>query len=685
MEFSSWKYFSQRQGSASTLTNLLRNITATATATATSNISQEDADLDASILANETAKTDANTQASLVNIATDYTFYVTNLNDSGNGSLRESMRLSNKLKGPQAFIFFSVAGKIILESPLPKMINTINIIGTSAPGWNKSFPPVVAIDFNGNAGLEIVSNCIKCEISGLELLNASSSGISIFGKNNSVCDCYIHDNAENGIVIGFSSQGNDIGKLKFNAKTGDKLPSNVINNNAQCGIVMDFASNNAINNNFIGLDYTGTVANPNGAYGIYILNRSSNNTLGSPAYTNPVTGEENDPTGDKGTVDPVFVIPPYGNVISGNGSHGIVIQDSTNITVLGNFVGTDCAGIRAVSNGGSGAFISNSSYIDIMGCSINDNPFVYYNIFSGNKGDGIEISDAQNVTIQGNFVGIASNNAIMIPNSLNGIRVGRSTNYTLIGGIIPLGNVISGNTKNGIYVTSTANNFETYNTFGGLFAFGGAAPNGKNGMMIDINVTNVTVGQAADERTNVFSGNKENGIKIMGSSNNIKITAILAGLSTNGKFPLPNGENGIFIGENSSKVTIGNEIDSIVFKSVISGNKKAGIYIDDNSTQNTITNITIGLDINDTEEFGPVGNGGDGILINADGNIVTKIKRPNVIAGNGGHGIRVLGINNIITQNYVGVNQIGDVYENALQPEILGNSETNTISDNILP
>ena len=33
---------------------------------------------------------------------------------------------------------------------------------------------------------------------------------------------------------------------------------------------------------------------------------------------NPATGQANDPTGNKGTVTPVFVVPPLGNLISGN-------------------------------------------------------------------------------------------------------------------------------------------------------------------------------------------------------------------------------------------------------------------------------------------------------------------------------------------------------------------------------
>ncbi len=42
----------------------------------------------------------------------------------------------------------------------------------------------------------------------------------------------------------------------------------------------------------------------------------------------------------------------------------------------------------------------------------------------------------------------------------------------------------AGNGWNGIEVKGTASGFTTFNTFGGLFAFGGAAPNGRDGLLI---------------------------------------------------------------------------------------------------------------------------------------------------------------------------------------------------------
>lgn len=63
------------------------------------------------------------------------TFSVVNLQDSGNGSLRQAILDANSHDGTQ-IIKFSVAGTIQLTSqPLPDISSTVNIDGTTAPGF----------------------------------------------------------------------------------------------------------------------------------------------------------------------------------------------------------------------------------------------------------------------------------------------------------------------------------------------------------------------------------------------------------------------------------------------------------------------------------------------------------------------------------------------------------------------
>src|SRR5262249_20120595 len=77
-----------------------------------------------------------------------------------------------------------------------------------------------------------------------------------------------------------------------------------------------------IQGNYIGIDATGTKALGN-AVGMAL--NGPNMMVGGPE-------------------------PGAGNVISGNMVYGILIQNSTGITVQGNFIGTDATGTTAVGN-----------------------------------------------------------------------------------------------------------------------------------------------------------------------------------------------------------------------------------------------------------------------------------------------------------------------------------------------
>ena len=84
-------FFGSERATELALTNLNKIVTGSGSATATSTISQENADSLASKEAKLVAKVAAETEASLVNIAQDYIFDVSNLNDSGIGSFRNAL------------------------------------------------------------------------------------------------------------------------------------------------------------------------------------------------------------------------------------------------------------------------------------------------------------------------------------------------------------------------------------------------------------------------------------------------------------------------------------------------------------------------------------------------------------------------------------------------------------------
>ena len=102
-----------------------------------------------------------------------------------------------------------------------------------------------------------------------------------------------------------------------------------------------------------------------------------------------------------------------------------------------------------------------------MGCKFVNNPFVYYNVVSGNRRNGLRVTNSDNVTVQGNFFGVGANNTTIVKNRLDGILVDGGSENTQVGGVIPLGNVSAGNGLNGIAVLGKARGFVTFNTFGG--------------------------------------------------------------------------------------------------------------------------------------------------------------------------------------------------------------------------
>jgi hypothetical protein len=94
---------------------------------------------------------------------------------------------------------------------------------------------------------------------------------------------------------------------------------------------------NRVENCFIGLDPDGT-ANPNSGAGVNV----------------------NDPVAD-------FVggVVAAGNVISGNGSHGVVVNGSGYAWVSGNFIGTDPGGTAPRPNGGHGVAVNSAGFLEV--------------------------------------------------------------------------------------------------------------------------------------------------------------------------------------------------------------------------------------------------------------------------------------------------------------------------------
>jgi len=125
------------------------------------------------------------------------TFTVTNLHNSGAGSLREAIIESNGQPGANT-IDFDIAGTIrIGRTSLPAITNTVTIDGSSAPTFAGS--PVVTVSFQGSKGLNFAGGADGSILKSLSLVRAGNSGVTLNASHVTV-------------------QGNDIGLLA-NGKT----------------------------------------------------------------------------------------------------------------------------------------------------------------------------------------------------------------------------------------------------------------------------------------------------------------------------------------------------------------------------------------------------------------------------------------------------------------------------------
>jgi hypothetical protein len=584
--------------------------------------------------------------------------------DSGPGSLRAAIQVADAAPpGTATVIRFAITGTITLRSALPAVTRPVTIDGTSAPGYRAGRAPLVAVNASGHPGLRFAAGSARSQLLGLAVDRASGAGVTLAAGSITLNGDYLGLNLAGraagnrgwGLSITRSSSGNFIGR---NPSGRPGTVADVISGNRGGGILLSGSSGNTLVANRIGTSPAGTSAIGNGGSGLVLARGSRNNEIGGTAFTNPATGQANNPTGDKGTVTPVFVVPPLGNLISGNAVNGVLIESgSARNRLNGNFVGTTADGDHALGNGHDGVWIRGSAGNSLTGCKFVNNPFVYYNVISGNRHDGLQITSSDHTVVQGNFFGAAADNAGAVANRRNGIRVDGTSADTKVGGVIPLGNVSAGNGRNGIDVAGSARDFTTFNTFGGLLAFQGAAPNGRDGLRIS------SIGRGNLVRTNVFSGNRGNGIELTGGANGVTVDPNIVGLSTSGKSALPNGGDGLLIDGIAHGNIIGGSRRSVIPQNTFSGNKGYGIVIASRAHGNRVFSSFIGTAILGRDAL-PNGQGGVLLTGSAYGNFIGLPGSPlpaNLISGNHGIGVtlRVETSRNQVLRNYIGLNRFG--------------------------
>ncbi len=268
----------------------------------------------------------------------------------------------------------------------------------------------------------------------------------------------------NGLVLGAGSGGSTIRGL-------------AINRFAKIGVRIDGAGGNTIAGNFIGTSFNGAAAMGNGEDGVIIVS-SANNTIGgvTPGAANLISGNTlggvaiiNTPsTGNKvqgnrigvdvtGTVDlgnsGLGVLsyqgagtivggtaPGAGNLISGNGLHGVwMLSGANNAIIQGNTIGTNLAGNAAIGNSANGILIEGSTNAQIGGAAPGAG-----NVISASSNYGIFLDgNSSDAVIQGNLIGTDRTGTQPLGNGNRGIYVPNSSRVTIGGLAAGEGNVIA--------------------------------------------------------------------------------------------------------------------------------------------------------------------------------------------------------------------------------------------------
>ena len=219
-----------------------------------------------------------------------------------------------------------------------------------------------------------------------------------------------------------------------------------------------------------------------------------------------------------------------GNLIAGNTGVGISLGDlSTQNVVLGNFIGTDPSGTAALPNGDDGIDIhATSTNNTIGGTNTTPGQLNVGNLISGNTGYGVEVNGTGNV-LRGNFIGTDPAGTVALPNTLSSVNVVGSGNTiggpNSVAGVLDGGNLISGNTGDGILLNSSSGNRVQGNFIGTDPS--GTLDLGNGGAGVSADGSNNTIGGAAGLDGNRFAFNSIGALVDTGTGNSILSNAFL--------------------------------------------------------------------------------------------------------------------------------------------------------------
>lgn len=567
--------------------------------------------------------------------------------------------------------------------------------GTTAPGGLQLSSGILHYNNGGTViNISVSNNLISGMVFGIQGSGTALVENNLFGTDATATSAI--GSLGTGIFFGSAYEYSGTATVRHNIVGGGTGAG-------ASGIAQNGVENMIIDDNYVGVDITGTVAIPNeagitgaGVASTTITNNlvSGNNQEGLWVYGgNGVSDISNNRIG----------VDVNGNPL-GNVGNGITIEAYADSQ-------TDIHNNVIVNNGGSGIDGTESAALPSV--------TIYDNTITNNQIDGIRMENSD-VEIRNNTISLSNNAGINSPISATGLIIDQNTvtNIPGVGIYINAGshtvtnNSVSNSGANGIVVNGSNNqvnsNQSNGNTDTGIvvsgnndtvqsnqainngtgFSIGGSGENVANNIADSNNIGFLVTSSGSTLNNNQAINNTGNGIELLSGSGQI-LTQNYIGVTNLGVLASNQG-NGIFIQGASATIGGSNATD----RNYISGNGGNGIHMfacgTDVTSGSTVIGNYVGTNISGDIETG-YGNGGSGVQINEQelfgcggggggggGSIFQNTiggdgaGEPNTIAGNAEDGVRVFQAPNM------------DVFSNTLLPNVVfgnGNLGMNLAAD----
>jgi hypothetical protein len=265
--------------------------------------------------------------------------------------------------------------------------------------------------------------------------------------------------------------------------------------------------------------------------------------------------------------------------------------------------------------------------------------------------DGLFVAGSNNL-ISDNYLGTDLSGTVAAANGVGAVIQGSGN--TIGSSTTAAGNLISGNTQQGLYLNGTGGNLAQGNFIGTDVTGTKALGNGGDGVVIL--ESGDTIGGTTAGARNLISGNAGNGITLLGTSGNNVVENNYIGTNLSGTIALGNGQNGVEVlgSSNSVGCTVAGA------RNLISGNTLDGVLIDSGVSGVVVQGNFVGLNYHGNAALA---NGTNGVEVQGTGNTIggDNYYARNYISGNKNDGL-LLGSSasgTLVQGNFIGTNGSG--------------------------